>query len=118
MQKILLSAEHPDAEVLEILSVQQQTPATSTGNEIMVRVAEACENLGYELLDDGIYYKDKRLVEIVYRDGIPCFVQTLFHQPEAKSDSLDLLDKPFGELLPDEWRMLQEYEPVQDLAAA
>ncbi|MBD2458763.1 hypothetical protein H6G80_32475 [Nostoc sp. FACHB-87] len=96
---------------------QQETPAATTGNEMMVRVAEACENLGYELLDDGIYYNDIRLVEIVYRDGIPCFVQTLAHQPAVKSSSLDLLDKHFDELLTDEWRMLQEYEPVQDLAA-
>lgn len=139
--KILLSPEHPDAEVLEILPVHEEdkeqgagsmgenlsplrpapcTPASSatTGNEIMARIAQACENLGYELLDDGIYFNDKRLVEIVYRQGVPCFVQTLFLQPEVKSSSLDLLDKPFGELTPDEWQMLQVSEPVPEFVAA
>ncbi|MBC1238635.1 MULTISPECIES: hypothetical protein [Nostoc] len=97
---------------------QEEIPAAITGNEMMAQIALGCESLGYKLLDDGIYHNNVRLVEIVYRDGTPCFVQTLAHQPEAPSSSIDLLDKPFDELTADEWRLLLEYEPEQEFLAA
>ncbi|MDZ8188434.1 MAG: hypothetical protein RMX96_26705 [Nostoc sp. ChiSLP02] len=97
---------------------QEETPAATTGNEMMCQIALGCESLGYELLDDGIYFNNIRLVEIVYKDGTPCFVQTLVHQPQIPSSSIDLLDKPFGELTPEEWQMLLEYESGQEPIAA
>jgi hypothetical protein len=95
----------------------EETPFASTGNEIMARIAQACEHLGYELLDDGIYYKGVRLKEIVYKNGTPCFVQSLPPQPEVRSDWEDLLDKPFHLITREEWLMLAEYELVQELVA-
>ncbi|MCC5640745.1 hypothetical protein LC593_33950 [Nostoc sp. CHAB 5844] len=96
------------------------TPASSatTGNEIMAEIAEACEALGYELCDDGIYHKGKRLKEIVYKNGTYCYVQSLPPQPESPGKALDLLDKPFDQITPEEWLMLAEYEPAQELVAA
>ncbi|RUR72843.1 hypothetical protein DSM107007_56100 [Nostoc sp. PCC 7120 = FACHB-418] len=47
----------------------------TTGNEIMAQIATGCEQLGLELLDDGIYHNDKRLVEFVYKNGLCCYVQ-------------------------------------------
>ncbi|MBD2302793.1 hypothetical protein H6G77_32330 [Aulosira sp. FACHB-615] len=84
----------------------------------MAEIAQACEVLGYELRDDGIYHNSKRLKEIVYKNGTYCYVQSLLPQPESPGEALDLLDKPFDQITPEEWLMLAEYEPVHELVAA
>ncbi|MBU7587446.1 MAG: hypothetical protein KAF91_32230 [Nostoc sp. TH1S01] len=97
---------------------QEELPIATTGNEVMARIAEACEVLGYELCDDGIYHNGKRLKEIVYKNGTYWYVQSLPPQQESPGEALDLLDKPFDQITPDEWLMLAEYEPVLELVAA
>ncbi|MCC5640999.1 hypothetical protein LC593_35260 [Nostoc sp. CHAB 5844] len=96
----------------------EETPAATTGNEVMARIAQACEHLGYDLLDDGIYFNDVRLVEIVYKNGTYHYVQSLPSQQEVRSDCVDLFDKPFDLITAQEWLILAEYEPVQELVAA
>ncbi|MBU7585716.1 MAG: hypothetical protein KAF91_23000 [Nostoc sp. TH1S01] len=49
--------------------------ASCTGNEIMVQIAQACENLGLELLDDGIYRGDEKLGEVGETKGTWWFVR-------------------------------------------
>ncbi|MBD2496766.1 hypothetical protein [Nostoc sp. FACHB-280] len=97
---------------------KEELPIVTTGNEIMAEIAQACEVLGYELCDDGIYHNGKRLKEIVYKKGTYCYVQSLPPQPESPGEGLDLLDKPFDQITREEWLMLAEYEPAQELVAA
>ncbi|MBD2505070.1 hypothetical protein [Anabaena azotica] len=59
------------------LPVQEpETPAATTGNEIMVQIANECENLGLELLDDGIYRGDEKLGEAGQTNGNWWFTRT------------------------------------------
>ncbi|BAY41453.1 hypothetical protein NIES2111_58490 (plasmid) [Nostoc sp. NIES-2111] len=59
------------------LAVQEpEAPATTTGNEIMVQIANECENLGLELLDDGIYRGDEKLGEAGQTNGNWWFTRT------------------------------------------
>ncbi|BAY41354.1 hypothetical protein NIES2111_57500 (plasmid) [Nostoc sp. NIES-2111] len=78
----------------------------ATGNEIMVQIASSCESLGLELLDDGIYYGDRQLVEFVYSNGQCYYVQTLKEQPQILCESVDLLDVPIGQLSPEQREIL------------
>jgi len=60
-----------------LLPVQEAfvEPCT-TGNEIMVQIAQACENFGLELLDDGIYRGDEKLGEVGQTGGNWWFTRT------------------------------------------
>lgn len=98
--------------------LKEETPSATTSNEVMARIAQACVALGYELRSDGIYYQEKRLKEVVRKDGTYCYVQSLPAEPSSAGDSLDWLDKSFEELTADEWLMLAEYEPAQESIAA
>ncbi|UKP00960.1 hypothetical protein [Nostoc sp. UHCC 0870] len=94
----------------------------TTGNEIMVQIAAECEKQGLELLDDGIYYSDKRLVEFVYKNGVCCYVRASLEPQQIFSCELlsencsgkELLDKPFHLLTSEEWELLREYQPVSN----
>ncbi|MBD2505122.1 hypothetical protein [Anabaena azotica] len=59
------------------LPVQEpETPAATTGNEVMVQIFDACEQHGLELLEDGIYYKDEKLGEAGCTNGNWWFTRT------------------------------------------
>jgi hypothetical protein len=59
------------------LPVQEpETPAATTDNEIMAQIFNECENLGLELLDDGIYRNDEKLGEVGCTDGNWWFIRT------------------------------------------
>ncbi|MBD2491970.1 hypothetical protein [Aulosira sp. FACHB-615] len=114
--------------------------ASSTGNEIMVQIAQACENFGLELLDDGIYRGDEKLGEVGETKGAWWFVRANESSEKAPCDSamdavywlsmvdtlpstetLDyeqLLELPFDQLTSVQWQKLLEYEPVLELIAA
>ncbi|MBD2491710.1 hypothetical protein [Aulosira sp. FACHB-615] len=116
-----------------------EEPCT-TGNEIMVQIAQACENFGLELLDDGIYRGDKKLGEAGETKGawwfiranessekVPCdsAIDTVYWLsmvdtvPSAEALDYDqLLDLPFDQLTSMQWERLLEYEPVLELVAA
>jgi hypothetical protein len=51
------------------LPVQQEAPATTTGNEVMCEIAAQCEQFGFELLDDGIYKNEQKLGSIGCTEG-------------------------------------------------
>ncbi|MBD2615662.1 hypothetical protein H6G94_31170 [Nostoc punctiforme FACHB-252] len=73
----------------ELLPVQEpfEQPCT-TGNEIMVQIAQACENFGLELLDDGIYRGDEKLGEVGQTNGNWWFTRTSdAHQQRILCDS-------------------------------
>ncbi|MBD2492403.1 hypothetical protein [Aulosira sp. FACHB-615] len=55
---------------------EQETPAATTGNEIMAQIFNECENLGLELLDDGIYRNDEKLGEVGCAGGNWWFTRT------------------------------------------
>ncbi|BCL39751.1 hypothetical protein [Nostoc sp. MS1] len=85
----------------------------ATGNEIMAQIASGCESLGLELLEDGIYHRDTKLVEFVHGNGQCYYVQTL---PEQIScESVDLLDVPIGQLSLEQRNML--FGTGEELAA-
>ncbi|MBD2364652.1 hypothetical protein H6G36_26345 [Anabaena minutissima FACHB-250] len=94
----------------------------ATENVIMSQIFAECEQLGLELLDDGIYYSDKRLVEFIYKNGVCCYVRaSLEPQQIVPCESLsencsgeELLDKPFHLLTAEEWELLRESEPASD----
>ncbi|QLE59629.1 hypothetical protein [Nostoc sp. TCL26-01] len=93
----------------------------TTGNEIMAQIAQECEKHGLELLDDGIYHNNKRLVEFVYKNGVCCYVRASLESqqivPELLSEDVsceELLDKPFHLLTAEEWELLREYQPTSD----
>ncbi|BAY41963.1 hypothetical protein NIES2111_63590 (plasmid) [Nostoc sp. NIES-2111] len=88
--------------------------SAATGNEIMAQIASGCESLGLELLEDGIYYGDRQLVEFVYSNGQCYYVQTLEEQPPALCESVDLLDVPIGQLSSEQRKML--FESGEELA--
>ncbi|MBD2458184.1 hypothetical protein H6G80_29475 [Nostoc sp. FACHB-87] len=50
--------------------------ASCTGNEIMVQIFKECENLGLELLDDGIYRNDEKLGQVGCAGGNWWFTRT------------------------------------------
>ncbi|BAY41992.1 hypothetical protein NIES2111_63880 (plasmid) [Nostoc sp. NIES-2111] len=59
------------------LPVQEpEASAATTGNEIMVQIANECENLGLELLEDGIYRGDEKLGEAGQINGNWWFTRT------------------------------------------
>jgi hypothetical protein len=121
------------------LPVQEETPVATTGNEIMVQIADECEKYGFEILNDGIYNHDQKLGEVgctnsrwwviratsVHQQKIPCdsafdAVWVLSMVELTQPSREELLDKPFDELTPQEWERLREYQPVveRDLVAA
>lgn len=78
----------------------------ATEKEILSNIAQCCECVGLELLEDGIYYKDRRMVEFVENDGQTYYVQTLKEQPLDECESVDLLDVPIGQLTSEQREML------------
>jgi hypothetical protein len=118
---------------------EEETPAATTGNEIMVQIAEECEKYGFEILSDGIYDHDQKLGEVSCTNSRWWVIRTTsVHQQKVPCDSAldavwelsmveltqpsreELLDKPFDELTPQEWERLREYQPVveRELVAA
>ncbi|MBD2255140.1 hypothetical protein [Nostoc parmelioides] len=87
----------------------------ATGNEIMAQIAQGCESLGLELLKDGIYHQQTKLVEFVYGNGQCYYVQTLAEQPPVSCESVDLLDVPIGQLTPEQRKMM--FGAGEELAA-
>ncbi|BBD62937.1 hypothetical protein NIES2109_57870 (plasmid) [Nostoc sp. HK-01] len=55
---------------------EEETLAATTGNEILVQIAQACENFSLELLDDGIYRGDEKLGEVGETKGTWWFTST------------------------------------------
>jgi hypothetical protein len=53
-----------------------EAPAAKTGNEIMVQIFNECENLGLELLEDGIYRGDEKVGEVGQSNGNWWFTRT------------------------------------------
>ncbi|BCL39810.1 hypothetical protein [Nostoc sp. MS1] len=119
-----------------MLPVQTQEEPCTTGNEIMAEIAQACEQCGLELLDDGIYTRDgEKLGEVGFTDGNWWVIRaSSVGQQKAACESVialvrsllqvevvdwdELLDKAFDELTADEWLLMMESEPVQELVAA
>ncbi|BAY42109.1 hypothetical protein NIES2111_65050 (plasmid) [Nostoc sp. NIES-2111] len=111
-------------------------PASSTSNEIMTQIFDACEQHGLELLDDGIYTRDgEKLGQVGFTDGKWWVIRASSGQQQKavceaaialvrsllQGDVVDwdeLLDKAFDELTADEWLLVMESEPVQELVAA
>ncbi len=106
---------------------QQETPAT-TGNEVMAEIANECEQYGFDLLDDGIYHQDEKLGEVgctddrwwvirassIHQQKVPCdsVADAVWSLSMSQSVSFEnLLDRPFDQLTPEEWRRLMEYQP-------
>ncbi|MBD2253329.1 hypothetical protein [Nostoc parmelioides] len=119
------------------LPVQEpETPTSTTDNEIMVQIFDACEQCGLELLDDGIYTRDgEKLGQVGWTKGNWWVIQaSSVGQQKATCESAiagvrsllqaevvgwdELLDKAFDELTADEWLLMMESEPVSELVAA
>jgi hypothetical protein len=119
-----------------MLPVQRQEEPCTTGNEIIVQIFDACEQHGLELLDDGIYTRDgEKLGEVGFTDGNWWVIRaSSVGQQKAACESAiagvwvllqveavdwdELLDKPFDQLSAEEWLLMMESEPVQELVAA
>jgi hypothetical protein len=68
---------------------EEETPAATTGNEIMAQIFNECENLGLELLDDGIYRNDEKLGEVGQTNGNWWFTRTVdVNQQQVFCDSV------------------------------
>jgi hypothetical protein len=99
------------------LPIQEETPVATTGNEIMVQIADECEKYGFEILNDGIYDHDQKLGEVgctdsrwwviratsVHQQKIPCdsafdAVWVLSMVELTEPSCKELLDKPFDRL--------------------
>jgi hypothetical protein len=110
---------------------EQEANAATTGNEIMVQIADECEKYGFEILDDGIYHQDQKLGQVGCTNGrwwvtrassehqqkVPCdsafdAVWSLSFLELMQLSCEELLDKPFDELTADEWEWLREYQPM------
>ncbi|MCC5633341.1 hypothetical protein LC613_38365 [Nostoc sphaeroides CHAB 2801] len=121
-------------EFVQGISSAQKLPCT-TGNEVMAQIFNECEKYGFEILDDGIYQNDLKLGEVGCTDGgwwvmrtgeyqqMPCdsamdavwWLSMVDNVPHAEAvDYEELLDRPFDELIPDEWQRLPEYAPVAE----
>jgi hypothetical protein len=117
----------------------EETPVATTGNEIMVQIADECEKYGFEILNDGIYDHEQKLGEVgctnirwwviratsVHQQKVPCdsafdAVWVLSMVELTQPSCEELLDKPFDELTLQEWERLREYQPVveRELVAA
>ncbi|QLE59744.1 hypothetical protein FD725_30000 (plasmid) [Nostoc sp. TCL26-01] len=115
--------------------------ASCTGNEILVQIFNECENLGLELLNDGIYRGDEKLGEVGWTNGQWWFIRAEESLEKAPCESamdavywlsmvdtvpsteaLDyeqLLELPFDQLTSMQWQKLLRYEPeYRELAAA
>ncbi len=107
---------------------EQEAPAATTGNEIMVQIAQECEKYNFDLLDDGIYQHDKKLGQVGCTQGRWWVIRASSeHQQKVPCDSAldavwslsmvkltcceDLLDQPFETLTVEEWPRLVEYQP-------
>ncbi|NDJ26154.1 hypothetical protein GS682_32200 [Nostoc sp. B(2019)] len=110
---------------------EQEAPAATTGNEIMVQIADECEKFGFEILDDGIYHHDQKLGQVSCTKGKWWVIRASSeHQQKVPCDSAldavwslsmveatcceDLLDRPFETLTVEEWRRLVEYQPMSE----
>ncbi|MBC1270726.1 MULTISPECIES: hypothetical protein [Nostocaceae] len=74
----------------------------------MAQIASGCESLGLELLEDGIYQQETKLVEFVHGNGQCYYVQTLKELPQISCESVGLLDIPIGQLSPEQVEILFE----------
>lgn len=73
------------------LPVQEQLPQEvyTTGNEVMAEIFNECENLGLELLEDGIYRNDEKLGKVGQANGNWWFTRTSdAHQQRILCDSV------------------------------
>ncbi|RCJ24403.1 hypothetical protein A6770_28315 [Nostoc minutum NIES-26] len=92
--------------------------ASSTGNEIMVQLFDACEQHGLELLEDGIYQQDVKLGQAGCTNGNWWFTSATQAKPEkifcdSVEDAVWLLQIPDG--LPTTNEYLQ-YHPLEQLS--
>ncbi|NDJ25576.1 hypothetical protein GS682_28980 [Nostoc sp. B(2019)] len=126
------------------LPVQEQNATATTGNEIMAQIFNECEKYGLELLDDGIYTSDGvKLGEVGCTNGVWWVIRAFSVEQKVVCESVEsavrrckavcretslsivkpvdwqeLLDKPFDQLSTQEWLLVMESEPVQELVAA
>ncbi|NDJ25921.1 hypothetical protein GS682_30915 [Nostoc sp. B(2019)] len=125
------------------LPVVQIATNTTTGNEVMSQIFNACEQHGLELLDDGIYRNDEKLGEVGCTDGLWWVIRASSVEQKVACESVEsavrrcgaacretslsvvklldwqeLLDKPFDQLSKQEWLLMMESEPVRELVAA
>ena len=110
---------------------EQEAPSATTLNEVMCEIAAQCEQFGFEILDNGIYYQDQKLGQVGCTNGrwwvtrassehqqkVPCdsvfdAMWVLSMAELMQPDCEQLLDKPFDELTASDWEWLQEYQPV------
>ncbi|MBD2439826.1 hypothetical protein H6G69_24030 [Nostoc sp. FACHB-110] len=103
-------------------ATQQEQPEpeepSTTGNEIMVQIFNACEQHGLELLEDGIYQQDVKLGQAGCTNGNWWFTSaTQAHQEkifcDSAADAVWLLQIPDG--LPSTNEYLQ-YHPLEQLS--
>lgn len=115
---------------------EQETPIVTTGNEIMVLIADECEKYGFEILNDGIYNQDQKLGEVgctnsrwwvirassVHQQKVPCdsaldavWVLSMLELTQPSSEEvLDNPFEPFDQLTANEWQQLRQYQPPSD----
>ncbi|MBD2452446.1 hypothetical protein H6G76_36200 [Nostoc sp. FACHB-152] len=113
---------------------QEETPAATTGNEIMCEVARYCEIFGLEISDDDSIYRDgQQLGQVGCTNGQLWYIRASSNHRQNVASARnavvalsgvqprffeDLMDKPFDLITRKEWLILGEYELVQDLVAA
>ncbi|BAZ33748.1 hypothetical protein NIES4074_62620 (plasmid) [Cylindrospermum sp. NIES-4074] len=111
---------------------EEETPATTTGNEITVQIAAECKQHGLELLDDGIYSNDRKLGSAGCTNSrwwvkrasseqqkVPCdsakeAVRSLLMVEALPPSCEQLMDQAFDELTEDEWQRLRSYQPASE----
>lgn len=111
---------------------REEIPGATTDNEIQCQIAQECEKHGFELLDDGIYSSNFKVGEVGF-DGVWWYIRTLLGREnkvfcQSVADAVqglalvgvesvmceDLLDKPFDELIVEQWQRLSDYTPVPE----
>jgi hypothetical protein len=122
------------------LPAKETETACTTGNEIMAQIANECEKFEFDLMDDGIYYNDKKLGEVGCSNGKWWVVRASSeHQERVSCDSVvdavwslrmmegsasggieervdceKWLDMPVNELTTEQWDRLLEYYPLDE----
>jgi hypothetical protein len=124
---------------MQTLKTSEEQQEIETGeNEITVLIASECEKYEFEILDDGVYYNERKLGEVgrtsldwwVVRESstsktkIPCdsapdAVWSLWAmETSASIDEMDyeeLLDIPFEMLTNIQWNLIKGYKPVSEV---
>ncbi|MEA5508106.1 hypothetical protein VB735_34495 [Halotia wernerae UHCC 0503] len=54
---------------------EQDTTATTTGNEVMAQIFTECEKFKLDIMDDGIYRNNQKLGEVGYSNGKWWFIR-------------------------------------------